>query len=106
MAWANGLIDLAMPYMIQTMRDYVGRVDILMQERKDSREDKKVSVPCLVPQSRAFSSDAVVVIVLTSADGAGFAACPGQQGMQAGTCLPMLLSRTCATCRDSMLQGS
>ena len=45
MAWANGLIDLAMPYMIQTMRDYVGRVDTLMQERKDSRDDKKVSVP-------------------------------------------------------------
>ena len=54
MAWANGLIDLAMPYMIQTMRDYVGRVDILMQERKDSREDKKASAPFIVQQPQAL----------------------------------------------------
>ena len=82
MAWANGLIDLAMPYMIQTMRDYVGRVDILMQERKDSREDKKVRAPCIMPRN-----DAAVVLVLTFAYGADCCGMPRRAG-HAGWHLP------------------
>ena len=33
----NGLTDLAMPYMIQTLRDYAGKVDALMAARKEAQ---------------------------------------------------------------------
>ena len=33
----NGLMDLAMPYMIQTLRDYAGKVDALMAARKEAQ---------------------------------------------------------------------
>ncbi len=37
-AWMNGLMDLAMPYMIQTLRDYAGKVDALVSARKEAQE--------------------------------------------------------------------
>jgi len=37
-AWMNGLTDLAMPYMIQVMREYHGKVDMLMTQRRDAEE--------------------------------------------------------------------
>ena len=43
-AWQNGLMDLAMPFMIQFMKDYVGKVDTLMADRKDNMEAHKVNV--------------------------------------------------------------
>ncbi|DBA67143.1 hypothetical protein WJX79_007694 [Trebouxia sp. C0005] len=42
-AWQNGLMDLAMPFMIQFMKDYVGKVDTLMADRKDNMEARKES---------------------------------------------------------------
>lgn len=42
-AWQNGLTDLAMPFMIQFMKDYVGKVDTLMADRKENLEARKVS---------------------------------------------------------------
>ena len=41
-AWQNGLTDLAMPFMIQFMKDYVGKVDTLMADRKENIEARKV----------------------------------------------------------------
>ena len=41
-AWQNGLTDLAMPFMIQFMKDYVGKVDTLMADRKENQEARKV----------------------------------------------------------------
>ena len=43
-AWQNGLTDLAMPFMIQFMKDYVGKVDTLMADRKDNMEARKVGL--------------------------------------------------------------
>ena len=33
----NGLTDLAMPFMIQTLRDYAGKVESLMAARKEAQ---------------------------------------------------------------------
>ena len=38
----NGLIDFAMPYLIQFMRDYAGKVDALVEDKKD-RNNKEVA---------------------------------------------------------------
>lgn len=38
LAWMNGLTDFVMPYMIQFLREYTGKVDLLMSERKDAKE--------------------------------------------------------------------
>jgi hypothetical protein len=49
-AWQNGLMDLAMPFMIQFMKDYVGKVDTLMSDRKDNMEERKVTVCNFMPR--------------------------------------------------------
>ena len=40
-AWMNGLTDLAMPYMIQVMREYHSKVDLLMTQRRDAEEQAR-----------------------------------------------------------------
>jgi clathrin heavy chain len=40
-AWANGLMDTAMPYMIQFLRDTSQRVDLLMADRREAQEAAK-----------------------------------------------------------------
>eukprot|EP00879_Flechtneria_rotunda_P029003 GHRR01031254.1.p1 GENE.GHRR01031254.1~~GHRR01031254.1.p1 ORF type:complete len:215 (-),score=82.30 GHRR01031254.1:235-879(-) len=37
-AWINKLMDYAMPYMIQTVKEFTGKVDLLMSERKEAKE--------------------------------------------------------------------
>lgn len=37
-AWMHKLMDYAMPYMIQTVKEYTGKVDLLMSERKEAKE--------------------------------------------------------------------
>jgi clathrin heavy chain len=36
-AWTNGLTDAAMPFLIQTLKDYTGKVDTLMHERREAQ---------------------------------------------------------------------
>jgi len=36
LAWKNQMMDVAMPYMIQTIKDLTGKVDLLMRERNDA----------------------------------------------------------------------
>lgn len=40
-AWANGLMDTVMPYMIQFLRDYSGKVDTLWQDRAEALKASK-----------------------------------------------------------------
>ncbi|PRW61204.1 clathrin heavy chain [Chlorella sorokiniana] len=40
-AWTNGLTDAAMPFLIQTLKDYTGKVDTLMHERREAQEARK-----------------------------------------------------------------
>ncbi len=40
MAWTNGLTDMVMPYMIQFLRDYTSKVDMLLHERKEAQVRK------------------------------------------------------------------
>jgi len=39
MAWLNGMMDCAMPYMIQAMREMNHKVDTLVAEKKDREKD-------------------------------------------------------------------
>ena len=41
MAWMNGMTDFAMPYLIQSLRDYASKVDSLVSERDDARAAAK-----------------------------------------------------------------
>jgi len=45
LAWRNGLMDFAMPYMIQVLREYTGRVDALDKKtlKKEEEEEKQKS---------------------------------------------------------------
>ena len=73
MAWQNGLMDLAMPFMIQFMKDYVGKVDTLMADRKENMEARKVHGHCITtlvhgdlcrPHHRFAASSVLMVNVL------------------------------------------
>lgn len=39
-AWMHGLMDFAMPYAIQFMREYTGKVDALVADKKERNEEK------------------------------------------------------------------
>ena len=38
LAWAHGVTDAAMPFMIQTIRDQTAKIDLLMRERDAARK--------------------------------------------------------------------
>jgi len=40
LAWMHGLLDFAAPYLIQFIRDYAGKVDQLVADKKDRNEEK------------------------------------------------------------------
>ena len=40
LAWKNNLMDFAMPYMCQTMRDYMTKVDVL-EKANEERSEKE-----------------------------------------------------------------
>jgi clathrin heavy chain len=40
LAWMHGLMDYVVPYMIQFMRDYAGKVDALLADKKDRNTEK------------------------------------------------------------------
>merc|ERR1712060_471399 len=45
LAWRKGLLDYAMPYLIQTLREYTGRIDALDKktQKKEEAEEKQKS---------------------------------------------------------------
>merc|ERR1711997_1324518 len=45
LAWRNNLLDFAMPYLIQTLREYTGRIDALDKktQKKEEAEEKEKS---------------------------------------------------------------
>eukprot|EP00928_Gymnodinium_smaydae_P000827 TRINITY_DN1030_c0_g1_i3.p1 TRINITY_DN1030_c0_g1~~TRINITY_DN1030_c0_g1_i3.p1 ORF type:complete len:1741 (-),score=474.00 TRINITY_DN1030_c0_g1_i3:126-5348(-) len=45
LAWRNGQLDFAMPYLIQTLREYTGRIDALDKktQKKEEAEEKQKS---------------------------------------------------------------
>merc|ERR1719191_172185 len=47
LAWRQGLLDYAMPYLIQVLREYTGRIDALDKktQKKKEAEEKQKSAP-------------------------------------------------------------
>merc|ERR1711870_128887 len=45
LAWRNDMLDFAMPYLIQTVREYTGRIDALDKktQKKEEQEEKQKS---------------------------------------------------------------
>ena len=41
LSWTHGLTDFAMPYLIQVVREYTGKVDGLLIEKKEDRQAKE-----------------------------------------------------------------
>jgi len=52
LAWRKGMMDYAMPYLIQVMREYTGRVDVLdkkTQKKEEAQEKEKSASNDFVP---------------------------------------------------------
>jgi clathrin heavy chain len=48
LAWMNGLMDFAMPYMVQFIKEVNSKVELLMSERKEAKvvvEAQQVRAP-------------------------------------------------------------
>merc|ERR1719291_421652 len=47
LAWRNGMVDFCMPYLIQVLREYTGRIDALDRKtlKKEEEEEKQKSAP-------------------------------------------------------------
>merc|ERR1711972_451911 len=47
LAWRKNMLDFAMPYLIQTLREYTGRIDALDKKttKKEEEEEKNKSAP-------------------------------------------------------------
>merc|ERR1719291_357575 len=47
LAWRNGMVDFCMPYLIQVLREYTGRIDALDKKtlKKEEEEEKQKSAP-------------------------------------------------------------
>merc|ERR1711870_30151 len=45
LAWRNNMLDFAMPYLVQTLREYTGRIDALDKktQKKEEAEEKQKS---------------------------------------------------------------
>jgi len=41
LAWKNKLMDFVMPYMIQCLKDYSTKIDLLMKDRREAQEASK-----------------------------------------------------------------
>jgi clathrin heavy chain len=89
-AWQHGLMDLAMPFMIQTMRDYGSKIDTLMAERAENREEKKTEESKQKEQqaqSNAYLSLMPLGLPAPPVAGdtnGGFGGAPGAYGAPAG----------------------
>eukprot|EP00210_Caulerpa_lentillifera_P001245 g1201.t1 len=52
-AWMNGLTQLAMPFMIQTMREQSSKIDMLITERDEAKEASKAAAASQTEQEAA-----------------------------------------------------
>ncbi|RKO85926.1 hypothetical protein BDK51DRAFT_33764 [Blyttiomyces helicus] len=79
LAWRNGLNDFAMPYLIQVVREYMGKVDVLEKanaERTTKEEEKEKQDTTILPGGGLGQP-----LMITYAGGApGFGAPPPPAG--------------------------
>lgn len=92
-AWMHKLMDYAMPYMIQTVKEYTGKVDLLMSERKEAKEAVQAQQDTMQKaQAQANSFQMLMPLALPapqavpgmSADGSFGGAPPAGYGPAAG----------------------
>ena len=59
LAWRHNIMDFAMPYMIQVMREYTSKVDKLEQSEtvRSEEEQKKEETPIVLSEYLGFSRD-------------------------------------------------
>lgn len=73
-AWMNKLMDYAMPYMIQTVKEYTGKVDLLMSERKEAKEEQLAQQDNMQKaQAQANSFQMLMPLALPAPQAAGVA---------------------------------
>mmetsp|Transcript_17321 Transcript_17321/g.52085 ORF Transcript_17321/g.52085 Transcript_17321/m.52085 type:complete len:1674 (-) Transcript_17321:219-5240(-) len=78
LAWTHGLTDFAMPYLIQTVKEYTGKVDDLLAARKDNEAAKDAETKKVQAQEAQRNAYATLMpLALPSAPQQG---APGYSG--------------------------
>lgn len=76
-AWMNKLMDYAMPYVIQSVKEYTGKVDLLMGERKEAKEMVQAQADTMkAAQAQANSFQMLMPLALPAPDAAGYGGMP------------------------------
>ena len=63
-AWMKGLMEYAMPYMIQVMKDYTNKVDVLVEDKKDRNKEKADYQTTHTDYSESIDAVARALVVL------------------------------------------
>jgi len=56
LAWRKGIIDFAMPYLVQMLREYVGKVDSVIVAREKEKEERKKKEEAQAAEQAAVES--------------------------------------------------
>ncbi|KAK7088574.1 clathrin heavy chain 1 [Littorina saxatilis] len=86
LAWRHNIIDFAMPYMIQIMREYCSKVDKLEQSDavRSEEEQKAEERPIVLGEAQLMLTAGPAPMGMVPPQQQGYGAAPGYGGMPAG----------------------
>lgn len=90
LGWMHGLMDFAMPYVIQIVKEYTGKIDMLVSERKESQQAQEAQQKAVQEQEAARNAYATLMpLALPAPDYGGSAGmAPGMGGFGAPPVYP------------------
>eukprot|EP00217_Crustomastix_stigmatica_P007377 CAMPEP_0183790040 /NCGR_PEP_ID=MMETSP0803_2-20130417/775_1 /TAXON_ID=195967 /ORGANISM="Crustomastix stigmata, Strain CCMP3273" /LENGTH=1665 /DNA_ID=CAMNT_0026034229 /DNA_START=270 /DNA_END=5267 /DNA_ORIENTATION=+ len=54
LAWTNGMLDFAMPFMVQFVRDYISKVDQLLIDKQEAKEAEETQAKEAAEQNQMY----------------------------------------------------
>jgi clathrin heavy chain len=84
LAWFNGIIDFAVPYVLQFMREYTGKVDELIKDRELAQlevKEKQKDEKDVIAQTNMYAQLLPLALPAPPMPGMGGGYDPGYGGM-------------------------
>jgi clathrin heavy chain len=89
LAWMHGMMDFAVPYLLQFLREYSTKVDDLIKDKLEATEEKKSKEQQekdVVAESNMYAQ--LLPLALPAPPVAGMSGMPGMPGMGGGMPMP------------------
>lgn len=79
-AWMHKLMDFAMPYVIQAVKEYTGKVELLMSERKEAKDAAAAAADGLKAAAAQAASSVMLMPLALPAPDASYGGSHGGYG--------------------------